>query len=318
MIIRMLLMSAVLLALGLPAAAQPAASGEATTLRSAQWDFTSKVNGRTYRVQVALPLGPPPPGGHPVLYVTDSSGFFGAFSSAARVRTMGFETRDAVVVGIGYPEDDMSVQMTRRTLDLTPSTDKGRAEIMAKGGRPGEFGGSADFLRIIQTEIEPRVAETARIDPADRTLYGHSLGGLFALDVLFRQPGAFRTYLVSSPSIWWDGKAVLAGEAAFARQVTAGSVAPRIFILVGGTEQTPPPPPYPPGYTAESLAQIARESAMVDNAEMLAARLKALKGAPGYEVKSQVFAGESHMSVPFASLNPLLTFALAPAARPVP
>jgi predicted alpha/beta superfamily hydrolase len=308
---------------GSAAMAQPFPDGAmvkppATLLKSTQWDFTSKVNGRAYRVQVAMPLGPPPPTGYPVLYVTDSAGFFGAFAAASRVRTMGAETRDAIVVGIGYPEDDMTVQMTRRTLDLTPSTDKGRAESMAKGGRPGEFGGSADFLKIIQTEIEPRVAAVARINPADRTLYGHSLGGLFALDVLFSQPGAFRTYLVSSPTIWWDGKTVLAGEAGFARQVTAGTATPRIYILVGGTEQTAPPPPYPPGVTREAVEAHFRAEAMVDNAKALAARLKMLKGASGYEVKSDVFAGESHMSVPFASLNPMLTFALAPAARPTP
>jgi hypothetical protein len=49
---------------------------------------------------------------------------------------------------------------------------------------------------------------------------------------------------------------------------------------------------------------------MVDNASELAARLSALEGAPGYKVESKVFAGQSHMSVPWEALNTMLNFAL--------
>ena len=49
---------------------------------------------------------------------------------------------------------------------------------------------------------------------------------------------------------------------------------------------------------------------MVDNASELAARLSALKGAPGYKVESKWFAGQSHMSVPWQAMNTMLNFAL--------
>ncbi len=295
-------------------AAQAAAPGPATTLKSLQWDFTSAVNGRAYRVQVALPVAPPPPGGYPVLYVTDGSGFFGAFNDVVRVRTMGGEVAPAVIVGISYPEDDMMVQMTRRTLDLTEvdADSDMKAQAAKAGGKPGEYAGADNFLKIIETEIKPRVATVTKVDPARSVLYGHSLGGLFALHVLFTHSEAFQTYLVSSPSIWWHGKDVLKDEGVFSKRVGEGKIAPRIFILVGGEEQTMPTA-LPPGMTEDQKAQVAKSvasAAMVDNASALAARLAALKGAPGYRVESRVYAGESHMSVPFASFNTLASFAL--------
>lgn len=305
-------------AAALPAGAAPVAApaagpatGPATTLKSLQWDFTSAVNGRAYRAQVALPVAPPPAAGYPVLYVTDGSGFFGAFNDVVRVRTMGAEVAPAVVVGISYPEDDMMVQMTRRTLDLTQvDADADMKALAAKAGKPGEYAGADDFLKIIQTEIKPRVAAVAKTDPARGILYGHSLGGLFALHVLFTHPEAFSTYLVSSPSIWWHGKDVLKDEAAFSKLVSDGKATPRIFVLVGGDEQSLPPQPWPAGVTREALEKGVLGAAMVDNARALAARLSALKGGPGYKVESRIFDGESHMSVPFASLNTLAKFAL--------
>ena len=38
-----------------------------------------------------------------------------------------------------------------------------------------------------------------RVDPADRTLLGHSWGGDFALYALFQQPTLFQRYVVASP-----------------------------------------------------------------------------------------------------------------------
>jgi len=97
--------------------------------------------------------------------------------------------------------------------------------------------------------------------------------------------------------------------------VTLGEVAPRIYIGVGGEEQSPSKYPLQPGMTREMEAKSIPESAMVDNARGLAGRLSALKGTPGYEVDSRIFEGETHIRVPYASLNAVLTFAFS---RPDP
>ncbi len=40
-----------------------------------------------------------------------------------------------------------------------------------------------------------------RVNPDDKTIVGHSLGGLFALYSLFHQPNFFQRYIAGSPSL---------------------------------------------------------------------------------------------------------------------
>ncbi len=270
---------------------------------SRQVDFTSAVDGHTYRVQIAIPFAPPPKAGYPVLYVLDGDTYFGAFAMAARLRTIGQELEPAVVVGIGYPDaqDDMRVALVRRDFDLTPTagTAADSAETKAMTGSAPSYAGADQFLKVILTEVAPRVAAAAPVNPARSILFGHSLGGLFVLHALFTHPGAFQTWLALSPSIWWDDRVVLKDEPAFAAQVAAGKIAPHVFIGVGASEQLKPD-----------------AFMMVSNASALASRLSGLKGAPGYMVGSKVFEGQTHLSVPFTAAGTLLEFALPPAAAP--
>jgi predicted alpha/beta superfamily hydrolase len=161
------------------------------------------------------------------------------------------------------------------------------------------YAGADEFLRVILTEIKPRVAAAAPVNPDRSTVFGHSLGGLFVLHALFTHPDAFQTWLALSPSIWWDSRVVLRDEAAFAGEVAAGHVAPRIYIGVGAREESKPD-----------------EFMMVTNASALASRLSGLKGAPSYVVGSKVFDGQTHLSVPIAAAGALLDFALPPGAPP--
>jgi len=281
----------------------PASVAAATIAMSRQIDFTSAVDGHSYRIQIAIPFAPPPKAGYPVLYVLDGDTYFGTFSMAARLRTIGQELEPAVVVGIGYPDaqDDMRVALVRRDYDLTPTpgTAADSAQTQAMTGMSPTYAGADRFLKVILTEIEPRVAAATSVNPARSMLFGHSLGGLFVLHALFTHPDAFQTWLALSPSIWWDSRVVLKDEAAFAGQVAAGNVAPRIFIGVGAREQPKPD-----------------DFMMVGNASALADRLSGIKGAPGYVVASRVFEGQTHLSVPFAAADALLDFALPPAAPP--
>lgn len=70
---------------------------------------TSSVNGRQYVVTVALPFDPPPPAGYRTLYVLDAYWYFASAVEAVRSYR---EARDAVVVGIGYPDDQAWVDLT--------------------------------------------------------------------------------------------------------------------------------------------------------------------------------------------------------------
>ena len=289
----------------------------ATVIMSQQTDITSKVNGRTYRIQIATPFNPPPKGGYWVLYVLDGDAYFGTFATAARLRAMTNEIEPTVVVGIGYPDAQNNIERTlaRRAYDLTQADDRtsGSSKINAAmtPGERLEYGHADDFLKIIETEIKPVVAAALPVNAGRSAIFGHSLGGLFVLHTLFTHPKSFQTYIAMSPSIWASDKLVLKDEPAFSRVVTAGEVAPRVFIGVGGEEQSISRYAMQPGITPAEQANEAVKDAMVDNARDLGARLSALKGPPGYVVKSNVYAGETHIRTPFASLNDVLTFAMS-------
>lgn len=306
--------------------AKPAAKPvEVATPFSRRIDFTSAINGQRYSVLVALPTGPKPAGGYPVLYVLDGGSFFGSATEAVRSNQL-----PVMIAAITYPFDDPAfvakvtgkakpadaeaglklrgeaVQITR-TIDLTPPTS---ASFLAtqKGMETMKTGGADAFLKVIETEVKPKVAAVAAIDASNQALFGHSFGGLAVLRALFTEPTAFRTFVAASPSIWWNDKSILEGEAAFSGAVTAGKAAPRVLLSVGGLEQSPQKAP--PGSTTsqadlDALISLAR---MVDNMTELAARLKALKGGPGYEVRSVVFADETHSTVNQASIARAVRF----------
>ena len=258
-------------------------------------DFTSRINGKAYRLRIATPYGPPPEGGYPVLYVLDGDGYFGSFADAARLRAAGgLELPHTVVVGVGYPGEDFTGALGRRFLDLTP-TEPSAAEKANHTFASGEirYAGADDFLEILTQEVRPRVAEVLPVDPAREALFGHSLGGLFVLYSLFRRPDAFCAWLSLSPSIWWDGRFVLRGEAGFTSALPGLAPPPRLFVGVGSLEQ-------PEGSPAR----------MVDNAVELSARFSALAGPTGWRFASRVFEGETHAGVVWPAINPMLDFAL--------
>jgi predicted alpha/beta superfamily hydrolase len=285
-------------------------------------DFTSKVNGLDYRIQVALPYGPAPAKGYRALYVLDGYGYFATATEAVRGNG---NAPDVVVVGIGYPTTSpgwasgvldrhlrgsgrptggllaiFTAVGMERTFDLTPPADEAGLAAQAFPGAPkalpADVGGVDDLLKIIETEIKPRVAAMARIDTGNQVLFGHSLGGLAALHALFVEPEAFRTFIIASPSIWWVDRGVLKDEPAFAARVRSGAVHPRVLVTVGALESGPPDAAHlPPGMSLAAVTEMSARARMVENGRELAARLKALHGQPPYEVADfAVFAGQNH------------------------
>lgn len=291
---------------------------EVTIANTRVIDFVSSVNGHRYRLNVALPLRPPPSTGYRVIYIFDGNSYFGSMTEAVRVNG---NATDVVVVGIGYPDsaefiadserrrgppnpaqaamDPLPRARSReRPYDLTlPATDAELAAQSPSGPSPynsANVGGLDQLLQTIETDVKPRIAKLTSIDVSNQALFGHSLGGLAVLRALFTRPQAYRSFIIASPSIWWSNRVVLAGEAAFVQAVKTGKATPRVLVTMGSEESTPPRTPIP-GMDAATVAAMIARSNMVANAGDLTARLKAVKGAPGYEVADYaVFADQGH------------------------
>lgn len=274
---------------------------------SVRIDLASKISGRTYRVYVAKPFTPAPAGGFPVITVLDGDSTFATAASQVILRTLSGQS-GAIVVGVAYP--DLLRTMTLRQRDLTPSPPTPGSGDPSASKDPASYGGADLFERFLTEELRPLIADHYRTDPKNQTLVGYSLGGLFALHVLFRHPDAYRTFVAGSPSIWWRDREVLQDEAAFAAKVRSGAVAPRVLITSDGWEQSAQGFDVPAGPQRDAMLKGIAEARMVDNARELADRLKALPGAPGYTVSYALFADETHNSGIPASTSRAVAFAL--------
>jgi predicted alpha/beta superfamily hydrolase len=64
--------------------------------------------------------------------------------------------------------------------------------------------GKADnFILFLRNELEPCIDWKYPVS-GHNMLFGHSLGGLFGMYALIREPGLFSSYLLGDPSFWWD------------------------------------------------------------------------------------------------------------------
>ena len=279
------------------------------------FDVTASGNGRAYRLFVDIPPTPPPPEGFPVITVLDGNLHFPLAAGLQRSLVLAGEARPAVVVGIGYPTEDLFTALTLRFQDLSLPA---RADWLAGLGwsAPGmsveTTGGLDTFLDVVRDEIRPALAQLAPVNPADQTLFGHSLAGHAALHALFRSPADWRTVIASSPSIWWADDAVLAGERTLSDPDLAGR---RLLLTVGALEAHPDRAALAHFGSRPAAEAAMSRSRMVENVRSLGARLAA---RPGAEVATVVFEGEGHVSVIPAALGRALTFALGFDAAGVP
>jgi uncharacterized protein len=278
---------------------------------ASQFDLASKISGRTYRIFVYKPLVPAPPSGYPVVFVTDCNGMFPL--AAAQMAIMGLAGKGAIVIGIGYPTDEFMKPMMLRYRDLTPVTaDKTLFDTQPPLAEADQGGASELFYRFITEELRPAVSASYPIDTQRETLYGHSLGGLFVLGVMFKHPESFNNYIASSPSIWWDNKSVLKEESGFLAKAKSAKHHIRVLICVGAKEQDPYSQAPPGNLPLSEVNKKIAEAHMVDNARELAKRLAQSGAKSGFVVRFQDFSTEDHLSVIPASISRALGFALEP------
>jgi predicted alpha/beta superfamily hydrolase len=213
----------------------------------------SRHTGRQYRITVSLPLGYSKtpdeawpfnntPEQWPVVYVLDGNWYFGLVTDIIRPMAWCGSTSDAIVVGIGYPEDEDPIEafrqsFTRRDFDLTPVRDEEVEQAMEKAHqRPCPNGDGGNFHKFIKDELIPLIEKEYRADPANRILVGHSYGGLFALYGLFETPDLFQYLIVGSPTLSYGDRFTFQQEETFAAQHKKLPV--NMFLYVGEYEES--------------------------------------------------------------------------------
>ena len=171
---------------------------------------------------------------------------FGQFMSFAAAMS------PAYVVSIGYAGRDRSARMTSAS---RPS--RTTISNSATAGR--------NSLLFLTDELRPFLETRYPLDFTAAVLFGHSLGGLFAANVLASKPDAFAGYIIGSPSVTYD-----AGVIDRVRLVAKSAGERRVFVAAGAREG----------------------QATVEGAEKIAA---ALAGS-AVKVEKRIYAGENHIS----------------------
>jgi predicted alpha/beta superfamily hydrolase len=247
-------------------------------------------NGRDYRITVGVPdsYASHPDRRYPILYFTDGYWDFKLMKSIVGGLVYDKAMPEAILVGIGYAGDAPDYGRLRRW-DLTPVPD-----APAEDAAQGETGHAREFLDVLEHQIMPFVEGRYRADPAYRVLGGSSLGGLFALYVLFTKPALFAAYIAPSPAAEFAHDWLFSYEEAFSK--SGRPLAGRLYMTGAAAEK--------PGF----LAGIKRFDA----------RLRE-RAYPSLVYQYRLVEGERHAGTKPESFNRGVRFAFAPRApEPAP
>lgn len=165
----------------------------------------SRVNGRTYVIQVALPSAyanarPGDAARYPTLYLI-GGGDFTLLLGQQQLASFLQPTR-TILVGMWVPADSQK-KWYDREFDYTPPLTAADSEYFKRTGvTPPRGGGAPQFLRVLKEEIIPLI-DRYYPTSSDRGIEGVSLGGLFVAYAMFEEPDLFTRYAMISPSLWY-------------------------------------------------------------------------------------------------------------------
>jgi len=152
-------------------------------------EIKSSIIGQEYQVKIRLPedyasttiL-------YPVLYLLDGDHAFAMATDIVQYLIYGEHIPDLIIISPAYGSKIAPAQggKNMRNRDLLPFHFP--SEDMTPGG--------VQYLEFFQQELIPFVESNYRVLSNDRTLWGYSLGGVFALYALFEKPNLFQRYII--------------------------------------------------------------------------------------------------------------------------
>jgi predicted alpha/beta superfamily hydrolase len=249
----------------------PGAAPLVTVPQSEHRVVQSKIAGHPYDLYVHLPAGYDATSAkkYPVLYVVDGDNDFAPTLEYLGLLMAEYHIPEPLVVAIG-DGGPIGSPGNKRQRDFTPT---------ASPAMP-ESGGAPAFLGFIEQEVIPLIESTYRADPAQRTYYGYSMGGLFGTYVLFQKPTLFRNILLGSPALGYDKEQIFEIEKAY--HAAHRDLPVHVFLEVGALEMPGQREPY------QRLVQLlqARKYSGLDLHHVVIDRATHLTGKPDAMLKA--------------------------------
>ncbi len=135
---------------------------------------------------------------YPVIYLLDGSADEDFIHIAGLLQFLNFpwvnKVPKTILVGIANVD-------RKRDFTFPTTIEKDKKDFPTTGR-------SEKFISFIELELQPyidRHYKTTR----NKTIIGQSLGGLLAIEVLFKKPTLFTNYIIVSPSLWWNNQSLL-------------------------------------------------------------------------------------------------------------
>ncbi|MGH8032927.1 MAG: alpha/beta hydrolase [Luteimonas sp.] len=258
-------------------------------------DLPDPRTGRHYELWVDVPASyAKSEKPYPVVFVTDAGYSFPLVRSIRNLLGQrGRNIEDFILVGL--PPQQGLTSKESRSRDYTPSNPLGKPGRKASDYSAPHYGEAAAYRDYIEQQVFALIARHYRADMNRKVFAGHSLGGLFGSYVLLTKPEMFQSYILGSPSLWFDKREILKYEDVYARDHR--DLRARAMMYTGMYETIKPGPRY------------FKESDLVGDMQAFERRLKA-RGYPNLWVGSQVIADEDHLTVFPALISRGLLWAL--------
>ncbi len=131
---------------------------------------------------------------YPVIYLLDSDRSFGMVKEISWWLNFDRQIPEVIIVGIAYNKN----WWQKRSRDYTPTRD------LAKTWGDWQLAGGADkFIDFITNELNPALEEY-QIDWNNKSVIGHSFGGLLTTYTMLIRPEIFDNYISISPALIWN------------------------------------------------------------------------------------------------------------------
>ncbi|AOT06411.1 alpha/beta hydrolase [Pseudoalteromonas luteoviolacea] len=193
--------------------------------------ITSKFNLQNYELYVRLPKGyNKSKRTYPLVLINDTS-YSIATASGILHLIEGRDIEEVIVVGISYSQG--TNPLLSRTRDYTPTFAPDETGGHSKEAQ--QVSGQANrYVKFIDKQVLPLIIRSFRVDESRKTFVGHSYGGLLGTYILLHQPSLFESYILGSPSFWYDNRVIFEMERHYAEHNESLPAIARYYI--GGNE----------------------------------------------------------------------------------
>lgn len=167
---------------------KPLNIGEIRTIKS-------KILNEERALNIYLPQGFDKAKSYPIIYLLDGSmnEDFIHVTGLIQFFNLMYAMPETIVVGIANID---------RKRDFTFHTDL--KDLQKDYPTTGH---SDKFINFLEKELKPYIE--SQFKTTDTYLFGQSLGGLLAAEILLKKPELFNNYFIISPSLWWDDESLL-------------------------------------------------------------------------------------------------------------